>query len=143
LDHQERFMQKLWFSALFSLLALAAVALSCGGDPNRQLQSISLSPASADAQNYANLQVQFIATGNYNTSPRMVAPMSATWGACYQNASTDAVTVTSQGLAQCASGATGTYEIWAYDLPSGPNCTALTACGGGCTVVGSAQLTCP
>lgn len=135
--------------ALGSLAAAGVLALSCGSSApvQHQLQSITLSPASADAENYANGQVQFVATGHFSTAPMTVSPLTANWGACYQFAATSAVWVTSAGLAQCARGAAGTYTVWANqpaDLPPGVyNCTAETACGGGCTVQGSAQLTCP
>jgi hypothetical protein len=68
-----------------SALAIAAVfALSCGSSTpvERRLQSITLNPASADADNYANGQVQFVATGHYSTAPVTVSPLSATWGVC-------------------------------------------------------------
>lgn len=51
--------------------------------------------------------------------------------------------VTSTGLAQCASGAVGTYSVWANDpMPLGPgiyNCPASTACGGGYTIQATAR----
>jgi hypothetical protein len=133
---------------LGTLVTVAVFALSCGSStPQHQIQSITLAPASADAENYANRQVQFVATGHYSTAPMTVSPLSANWGACSQFAATTAVSVTSYGLAQCASGAAGTYTVWANqpaDLGPGVyNCAAETACGGGCTVQGSAQLTCP
>jgi len=128
---------------LFSLglLVLAtAIALACA--ENRTLQSIAVSPATADANGNP---VQFTATGTYNAPPVKVTPQPATWGACYQNASTTDVTVTSSGLAQCAAGASGAYIVFAYDFV-GQVCPASTnACGGGggCQVTGTAQLTCP
>lgn len=139
-------MEKLRFPLFFFALAAAAMlAFSCGSSTSisgliRQPQSITLSPATADAQNYPDGQVQFVATGHYNAAPYTVTPQSATWGACYQNAHSTAVSVTNEGLAQCANGASGTYTIFAFDMT---NCNVITACGGGCTVVGSAQLTCP
>ena len=52
-----------------ALILAASFTLSCGGSPSesatRQLLSITVSPA--DAQNYPSGQVQFTATGNYNT----------------------------------------------------------------------------
>ena len=140
-------MEKLRFTLSFLALVLAAsFALSCGARSQGQdpLQSITLSPATADAQDYPDGQVQFTATGFYTDPPRTVTPLSAMWGTCYQNAPTSEVSVTSGGVAQCAPGAVGTYTVWANDPPS-PNvgCLAITACGGGCFVVGSAQLTCP
>jgi hypothetical protein len=135
---------------IVSLSALLAVALcpACSPFQSHQLQSITVTPLSADAKNYPNGQVQFVATGQYNISPLAVTPLTATWGTCTQQAAaTTAVSVTQTGLAQCAAGASGTYTVWANDpLPSGAdtsNCLAQTACGGGCTIQANAQLTCP
>ena len=131
-------MQKLSviLSALVPLL-VASFAVSCGaGSPSQgKLQSIALSPATADAE-----EAQFTATGYYIRPSTSLTPQPATWGACYQGASTSEVSVTSGGKAQCATGASGTYTVYAF-VPS--NCTVINACGGGCTVVGAAQLTCP
>jgi len=135
--------------SFFALAVLASLTLSCAAnsDPSsgRQLLSITLSPATADAQDYPDGQVQFMATGYYNKAPYTVAPLSAGWGTCYQEAPTSAISVSKTGLAQCASGAVGTYTIWANDalFPLGANCLAMTACGGGCFVAGTARLTCP
>jgi hypothetical protein len=136
---------RLTFLLLAQLLA-ASFTLSCGAGSQGQdpLQSITVSPATADAQGFPNRQVQFTATGYYTDPSRAVTPLSAMWGACYQNESTSEVSVTAGGVAQCAPGAVGTYTIWANDPPtSNVGCLAITACGGGCFVVGSAQLTCP
>jgi hypothetical protein len=59
-----------------ALVAVAAATLSCGSGSNasRQLQSITLIPASADAQDYPNGQVQFTATGYYDAAPMTVTP---------------------------------------------------------------------
>lgn len=139
-------MKKSGLLFCIALLILAASnILACGGgmDPsNRSIQSISISPASADAQDYPDGQVSFVATGYYNTPPSPLTPLAATWGVCYQNAPTTAATVTSNGVAQCAAGSVGTYTVFAYDFPN-PSCFAITACGGGCTVEGTAKLTCP
>jgi hypothetical protein len=131
---------------LFSLaLVLAAsFTLSCGAsstlNPTGQLQSITVTPATASALAPAG-QVQFTATGHYNTSPYTVTPQPAFWGACSQNAPTNAVSVTSTGLAQCVvpDDPVLTYSIFAFDQTT---CNVVAVCGGGCTVVGSAQLTC-
>ncbi|HKM47704.1 MAG TPA: hypothetical protein VJX69_08950 [Terriglobales bacterium] len=135
-------MNKLRFMLpLLALVLAASFALSCGASSHGpgQLQSITLSPATADAQ-----EAQFTATGLYVHPSYTVTPQSATWGACYQGAPTTDVSVTTGGMAQCASGATGTYTVFAYDVPN-PSCESFSdACGGGgCTIVGAAQLTCP
>jgi len=137
-------MEKLRFALfLLGMLLAASLALSCGASSKNmtgQLQSITISPANAIAS-LPGQTVQFTATGHYSAAPYAVTPQPATWGACYQNAPTTDVTVTSAGVAQCdvAGGPTVEYTVFAFD-PT--NCNLLTACGGGCTVVGTAQLSC-
>lgn len=137
-------MEKVRFALSFFALVLAAsLALSCGANQNQsqnQLRTIMVSPATADAQNYPDGQVPFIATGIYVNPTRKVTPQPASWNACQQNAPATEVSVSNTGVAQCEGGASGTYTIDAFD-PT--NCTTITACGGGCTVLGTAQLTCP
>jgi len=136
-------MSKIRIAYLFlATLALVMAAASCGAGSSGagQLQSITVNPASADAQNYPNGEVPFEATGHYVDPSHTVTPQAANWVACSQNAPTSDVSVTSSGVGQCASGAKGTYQINAFVMT---NCLAISACGGGCTVVGSAQLTCP
>jgi hypothetical protein len=131
---------------LFGLAAAGAAILSCGSRAQHQLQSITLSPANADAQQYPDGQVQFVVTGYYNTAPLTVAPLPATWGACYQSSPTTEISINSTGGAQCGVGAVGTYLIWANDpLPDTGvySCPSTNACGQGCVVSATAQLTCP
>jgi hypothetical protein len=138
-------VEKLRLALVFPVL----IALSCGTNSSsntpRQLLSVTVSPTTANAANYPNGQVPFTATGNYNSAPYTVTPLPGTWGVCYNNASTTAITVTGEGVAQCAEGAVGTYTVWADapPFPDGANCLAITACGGGCFDAGTAQLTCP
>ena len=111
-----------------------------------QLQSMSLSPAVADAKDYPSGKVQFTATGYYINPPHSVTPQSANWIACQSNTPTNAVSVTNAGIAQCGSGASGTYSVNAWNPLTGSgiyNCPAQNACGGGCTIEATAQLTCP
>lgn len=141
-------MQKIRTACFFLVVFLIALTLvlasaSCGSNSSMgasQLQSITVNPPSADAQNYPDGEVPFEATGNYINPTRKITPQAAAWVACGQNAPTNDASVNSSGVAQCASGAKGTYQINAYVMT---NCNLITACGGGCTVVGSAQLTCP
>jgi hypothetical protein len=124
------------------LVLIGAITLACGtsSPQNHVLQSIAVNPASADANGKA---VQFTATGTYDKPPIHVTPQPATWGACYQNVPTSDVSVTSNGLAQCASGAAGIYTVFAFD-PGNKGCVAVDPCGNGtCIITGSAQLTCP
>ena len=131
----------------FILIVAAGMVLSCGA-PARQLQSITLKPPSADAKDFPSGKVPFVATGHYNTSPQTVTPIAATWGTCSkQLLPVNEVSVSSNGLAQCAPEASGTFTIWASDpapLPPGTyNCPASTVCGGGCIIQATAPLTCP
>lgn len=72
-----------------------------------------------------------------------MTPLKATWGSCYQNAPTNEVTVSSAGVAQCVTGAAGTYSVFASDPGPVATCNVINACGGGCQVSGYAQLTVP
>lgn len=134
---------------LFSLLVLAAaITLACGSSPHL-LQSISVSPSTADAQSYPNGLVPFTATGVFNSNPNMVTPLHATWGACVKTANseqpTNAVTVSSTGVAQCVAGNNGTYTVWASGSnPGTATCMAISPCGDICSgITGYAQITCP
>jgi hypothetical protein len=131
---------------LLLLVLAAAMTLACASSASHTLQSVTISPASADAQNYAGGLVQFTATGTYTAPPSPVTPLAATWGVCDQSGNgTSEISVSASGVAQCASGAAGTYKVWAFDLNTkGATCDVVTACGGGCgRVTGAAQLTCP
>lgn len=90
---------------------IASVLLDCGGS-NHVLQSVSVTPSSATSQ------MQFTATGMYNTPPMSVDITSTTtWcvalstGVCDTEAQPGAQVVA--GLAQCQSGASGTFTILA------------------------------
>jgi hypothetical protein len=128
------------------LPAVAMVIAGCiaGNPANRQLESLSISPATASANGST---VQFTATGYWNTAPTTMTPQIANWGACASGAATDEVTVSTSGLAACASGATGKYMVFAWDPDYGgvgAVCDVITACGAGCgRVSATAQLTCP
>jgi len=130
----------------FLLVLAAAVTLACGSSPH-VLQSVSVSPATADAQSYSKGQVQFTATAYYDTMPMAVKSAPATWGACSRGANTDGVSVSTNGLAQCAAAAAGNYTVFAFV----PDPGFKGVCGGGANpcagscggAVGTAQLTCP
>lgn len=145
-------MKKYGPQLLFCLLmSVAALTLACGS--SHIPQSVTVSPATADASDFPNGQVQFTATALYNTKPSPVTPATATWGACTQSAPTNLVTVSNTGVAQCTSGASGTYTISAFVAnPSIKSCippleaggVPSFSCGYACNgVVGHAQITCP
>lgn len=126
---------------------LAAVLLSgCGGSgtmTGRSLKAITVSPAIADGSTSAGT-VQFTATGHWSAAPITTTPFPANWVVCQNNQPVKDVTVSANGLATCGSGAKGTYQVNAWSWPIGQGgCLAISACGGGCTIEGSAQLTCP
>jgi len=134
----------------FFLVFAAAFALSCGSSSGpRLLQTVTVSPASADAQDFPEGTVQFTATGFFNTHPSPVSPLTTFWGACFQGGTTTDIAVdTHAGTAQCLSTAHGTYTIYTenystMDDSSGGSCLATSACGGGCFITGTARLTCP
>jgi hypothetical protein len=137
---------------LFMLLLAAAITLACGSPTTTACsatpsstnsstpQSVSVCPASADAQNYPGGQVQFVAVADFLTTPSPALPTQVVWGACQQSGATTGVTVSSTGVAHCASGASGTYTVWAS---AGPVlCLTVGPCGE-CAPTGRAQLTCP
>lgn len=131
--------------SIFLLVAAAAIILACGSSHN--VQSISVIPATADAKNFPDGQVQFRAVGNYSSSSPAV-PVRVTWSNCnFPNPSE--ITVSAQGLAQCNPGASGTYVVEA-SAPlkvSGPQCQLMLVCGQAGTdcfaTHGIAKLTCP
>lgn len=144
----KRFGPQVFFSLL---ILIAAITLACGSSPH-VLQSVSVSPATADAKDFPNGLVQFTATGFYKTAPVQVTPQKATWGVCVITAGSqqpsNAVTISSNGLAQCVSGAPGTYTIDAFVRNPSIHCVQPVgvpfSCGGSCDgVVGQAQITCP
>ena len=125
----------------FGFVFLTLVLTACGG---HQLQSVSINPAMADAKDYANGQVQFTATGNFNGQPpQPLKPPLITWctgsngmcaGLVIQGAAVD-----QNGLAKCYPNFAGTATIMAgtYTPPTHPDA------GPTLKIFGVAQLTCP
>jgi len=154
--HARSAMRSHGLPSFFFLLVLAiAITLACGSpmSPSSQNcssnpavanpdmpQSITLCPAVADARDYPDGQVQFTAIGSYKAPPSPALPEPVVWGACQQNQFTTGVTVSSTGVAQCASGASGTYTVWATGGPV--LCNVITPCGQ-CGATGQAKLKCP
>jgi hypothetical protein len=125
--------------------ALVACLLSCAtSDPNyaRVLTSITVTPATADAQNFPNGQVVFTAAGTFNVapSPGPVSSASPYFGQfVVNNPATGAIanivsTGNSTVTVQCVAGAIGAVEI---DMNAYANNDTTTVIGG------YAQLTCP
>jgi len=117
----------------------------CGS--GRQLQSVVVAPATADAKNYANGQVPLTATGTYNKPPSPVQLTSPdiVWCAGTSDGFCDgfvvpSVIVDQNGVAQCSPLFVGTATVLAgTQLP-----TMVVGDGGSkLEVFGSAQVTCP
>lgn len=135
---------------LLLLAALSAIVLSSAGcgNGNRQLQSITVMPSTADAQTFPGGQVQFSALGDYGGMPPKVAPLSSVqWcasadaGVCVGQNVKPGVTIDPNGLAKCDAGSAGSWTINANSPP-----TQASQPGGemGANIVfGSATLTCP
>jgi hypothetical protein len=128
-------------AGLLWLLALSA----CGS--GRQLQTVSIAPATADAQNSPSGQVPFVATGTFSDPPSPVTLTSndVLWcvgssdGSCVGNINPGA-TVDQTGLAQCNFGFVGTATI----LAGTPSSVMMNPDEGSqLKIFGSAKLTCP
>ncbi|MFP5205635.1 MAG: hypothetical protein ACLGSH_09780 [Acidobacteriota bacterium] len=121
--------------------AAALVLIGCGGSPTRKLLSLTITP-SAGAPGTGSSQVQFVATGHYNTAPYTVTPLQANWG----RFNWPVATIAETGLAQCTAAGTTIIEAW-VDTPQGPGpvCNVIDPAGRVCAegVGAKAQLTCP
>jgi hypothetical protein len=132
--------------AILSPLLMVFLPTACsnpGMNTSRELLSVTISPANGTAPAAPNSQVQFVATGTYNTEPYTVPPLQATWGVTYYP---QAIASTTQnGLATCASGVSGATTIEGWVQTSPPACESIDSAGRpGCgNVGGSAKLTCP
>lgn len=120
------------------VITLVALATGCGSSSPRMLESVTATPASADAQNYPNGIVQFTSTGNFNKAPTTVTPLPlcsapGATGSCITAWSTSPntiATIDQNGAAQCNPGQTGTATIQVGVAGDGP-------------LVSVAKLNCP
>lgn len=134
-----RFATPLLVVPFLSIVALSVV--SCGGMSmtmqQRFVQSVTVTPSSADAAKFPSGIVQFMATGNFNMAP-MTAPISVQWfiGMPGNPQMPAGVSIDMNGRAQC-SGFVGTVTITA-DFTGNPDRAGMAA-----QVFGTAQLTCP
>jgi len=118
---------------------------------------MSVSPTSADANDYPNGQVPFVATGYFSQNPTTpVSPLTSNWAAVSEQTyngvvvlgPTTDVSVSTNGVAQCSANASGTYEVIAWNIQDPSlqvGCASETFFGEpGCNAVqATAQLTCP
>ena len=132
--------------SLLAVSVLAVATASCGGGSN-QLRSIAISPAMADAQNFPNGQVQFVATGTFTNGSK--AQVSALWTlippftTSPQGPVPGWISLSSSGLAKCT-GVTSIpnwpiYATAAVDTSVSPSMITMNTK----TVSATAQLTCP
>ena len=115
--------------------------LSCGGIGS-QLESISISPSVASAQDSQKGQVQFVATGTYSDG-RVVTPLSVIWGfhaPWIEIPDPGGVSIDSNGLAQCTA-FKGTEPIVAI-APANPSVSLQMMNAGTRAVTATAHLTC-
>jgi hypothetical protein len=129
-------------AALF-LVAVALETLGCGMSNRRVLQSMTISPASADAQNFPKGQVQFTATGFFSKPP---SPQQMTFQPPYfggwlltPNGQFPVASISQTGLAQCIAGQSGTSTVIATAASNAGIGTEMTAV----EVRATATLTCP
>jgi len=117
------------------------VASGCGS--NRQLRSITVTPATADAKNFLNSQVQFTAAGTY-TDGSTSSSLSVRWSIdnpFFPPPLPTGITLSSSGLAACT-GFVGAVTITAT-APTDPTMPVTSMTPSMANVTGSAQLTCP
>ena len=124
--------------AVFAVMSIGCSSMNSMS--NRVLQSMVISPATADAQSSPSGQVQFSAMGTFSMAPSpapvpFVAPYSGSWA----TSDLSVATIDQHGLAMCVAGASGTVTVSA---------TASSNAGMGTqnmstAVSGTAKLTCP
>ncbi|MHB1699564.1 MAG: hypothetical protein ACYCSN_05410 [Acidobacteriaceae bacterium] len=122
------------------LLLLGFSLLACGSVS--QLESISINPVAATAQDSASGTVQFTATGTY-TDGHTVSPLSVFWGEhapWIEIPDPGGVTVNSNGLAQCTT-FKGTVPIVAI-APKNPDMPLFAMTMATPVVSATAHLTC-
>jgi hypothetical protein len=121
------------------VVALGVLGLSsCGAHSERHVVSITVSPATASAQDFPNGKVQFTASATFDKPPSPVVLNPATWVIQPPPNPPDAVSIDQNGVAQCKAGFAGTVMIEGGQTQC-PD-TAKDAC---IFKSGSAQLSCP
>ncbi len=124
---------------VFLVAALGAAGNGCGTSSNRVLESMTVTPAVADAATSAG-KVQFKASGTFSKPPSpdvvtFVAPYSGSWGI----SNSAIATISQSGLAQCVAGASGTVDVIAEASANAAFGSAMTSIARKAT----AKLTCP
>jgi hypothetical protein len=111
----------------------------------RMLQSLAVTPASADAQNFPGGKVQFTATGTFNMAPVTVTSQAVMWSIGSPFAAPSPMmpqaSIDSNGLAQC-NGFVGS-TIVAATAPTEPEIPLLGMTPSTPAVSATATLICP
>ena len=124
---------------VFSFESLGCSAMHSSSISNRVLESITVTPPTADARNFLLGGVLFTATGKFSKPPSpapvpFVAPYSGGW-----TSSDPTIAIVDKfGLATCLGGTTGTVIITAQASSNSATPPAMST-----AVSGTAQLTCP
>jgi hypothetical protein len=129
----------------FMILLATVLSLGCGNS-SRQLQSVTVSPATADAKMFPGGKVSFTAIGTFSRppSPTPLTSSDVTWcagdstGQCDGNIA-PSVIIDQNGMAQCSSNFVGIANI----LAGVPDTATTPDVGVPLEFFGSATLTCP
>jgi hypothetical protein len=141
------FMHKcLLLAGSSAVLLAAALLVDCGS--NSGLKSLAVTPASADAQNSANGQVQFTAMGSSGGSSQLIAvnvlwsnvtPWTNVPGAAPTQAT---FLIDSNGVASCLGVVSGTFTVWAI-APVDRSLPLSAMTKDTKQITATAQFTCP
>ena len=124
-------------SAFILLLLVNFLTLSCGSgrDSNRQLESITITQT-ANGQ-----QIEFVATGNFSSSPATVTSIPVEWSVQLMAPPPPQYTLTTQPfLFECTS--SGSIPIVAY-APSDPNAPLSGSWSSATMIQASTVIACP
>lgn len=125
--------------ALLLVAVIGPAVNGCGTNSMRELQSMTVSPANADAAKSPDGKVQFTASGTFSQPPSpavvpFVAPYSGSWSV----SNSKIATISQSGLAQCIPGAAGTVDVMAIASANSAPPGAMSV-----GVQAKAKLTCP
>jgi hypothetical protein len=127
-------MDRFW--AVILLLLVTSVILACGSsESSRQLQSITIDQT-ANGQ-----QIEFVATGNFSSSPATVTSIPVEWSVQLMAPPPPQYTLTTQPfLFECT--ASGSIPIVAY-APTDPNAPLSGSWSSAKMIQASTAITCP
>ena len=121
-------------SILLLLLLVTALTLCCGS--NRQLRSITIAKT-ANGQ-----QIEFIATGNFSSSPTTVTSIPVEWSVQLMAPPPPQYTLTNQPFLFDCTGSAGPVPIVAY-APSDPKAPLNGSWSSANMIQASMEITCP